>query len=284
MSRALRCPGSPTAPPALDWPTGPDRAPRPHRHVPRWWIRPDQRPVPALPRRVRPARGIRPRRGGTATGGPTADRGSRLGGSVVGGPGHRVPHPRPAAGRLRARPAAVGDPSTWTVTTHDWAVDVDRDHLAHIRDDCETYGAGGRRHLILEVLAYANEEAEHLGRIHHATVVIRPNGVVAVTDDGRGTDTRTDSNGRIVRKPVMATRDVRFFDVPDCPALPDGPPRRGMSIVAALSANMVHDNHRPRGAWSQAYHHGVPDDALCAIPASDTTGTSVTFQADLAGA
>ena len=113
--------------------------------------------------------------------------------------------------------------------------------------------------------------------------MIEPNGVVTVTDDGRGTDTRGDSDGRIVRKPVMATRDVRFFDVPDGPALPDGLPRRGMSIVAALSANLVHDNHRPRGAWSQAYHHGVPDDALCAIPASDTTGTSVTFRTDLAG-
>lgn len=47
---------------------------------------------------------------------------------------------------------------------------------------------------------------------------------------GRGTDTRFDSRGVAVKKPVMATRDPRFFDHPD-----HGYPRRGMSVVAALS-------------------------------------------------
>lgn len=177
----------------------------------------------------------------------------------------------------------VADRSTWTVTTHNWATDVDREHLADIRNHRDTHGAGGRRHLVLEVLAYANDEAEHLGRIGRATVFMRPDGAVSVVDDGRGTDTRTDSEGRIVRKPVMATRDVRFFDAPDGPVLPDGLPRCGMSAVAALSADLVHENHRSQGGWSQTYHHGIPDDALHRISVSGTTGTSVTFQTDLTG-
>jgi len=50
---------------------------------------------------------------------------------------------------------------------------------------------------------------------------------VSVADDGRGTDTRLDDRGEPLRKPIMSTRDLRFFDVPDPPLLPDGHPRRG---------------------------------------------------------
>jgi hypothetical protein len=46
------------------------------------------------------------------------------------------------------------------VTTHDWAVVVDVDHLARIRQDPAVFAPGGVRHLILEVVAYAAEEAE----------------------------------------------------------------------------------------------------------------------------
>ena len=57
----------------------------------------------------------------------------------------------------------------------------------------------------------------------------------AVADNGRGTDTRYDERGEPVRKPVMATKDLRFFDTAGAELLPDGHPRRGMSVVAALS-------------------------------------------------
>ena len=166
------------------------------------------------------------------------------------------------------------------MTTHDWAADLDTGHLAHIREHAERYGAGGRRHLILEVLAYANDEAESLGRVGLARVTIRADGAVTVADDGRGTDTRVDSDGAVVRKPVMATKDVRFFDAADGPQLPDGLPRRGMSTVAALSSVLVHENHRAGGAWSQTYRHGIPDGELRRLPAPQTTGTTVTFLGD----
>lgn len=81
--------------------------------------------------------------------------------------------------------------------------------------------------MILEVLAYAGDEANALGRIGDATVDYHDDGAVTVIDDGRGTDTRRDASGRRIRKPVMATKDVRFFDAPDAPLLPDGLPRRG---------------------------------------------------------
>ena len=164
-------------------------------------------------------------------------------------------------------------------TTHDWASDLDRAHLAEIRSRPDLYGAGGRRHLILEVLAYANEEAEALGRTGSAVVTVRADGTVTVADDGRGTDTRVDEHGNAVRKPVMSTRDVRFFDAQDGAVLPDGLPRRGISVVSALSPELVHENHAAGGAWSQTYRYGVPDGELRAVARSTATGTAVTFRA-----
>ncbi|WP_114905761.1 ATP-binding protein [Ornithinimicrobium murale] len=178
----------------------------------------------------------------------------------------------------------MNERSSWQVTTHDWGTDVDLEHLGAVRE-LLSHGdsAGGRRHLILEVLAYANEEAEHLGRVGTTTVTYHPDGGVTVADDGRGTDTRTDSKGRVIRKPVMATADVRFRDEATAPVLPDGLPRRGMSTVAALSRELTHQNHRHRGSWSQTYRYGIPDDELAAIDPRATSGTSVTFTAQLSG-
>lgn len=174
--------------------------------------------------------------------------------------------------------ASVTDRADWTVTTHRWSIDVDAEHLAQVRRRADLYGAGGRRHMILEVLAYANDEAESIGRVGSVTVTAIDDWTVRVADDGRGTDTRLDGDGGIVRKPVMATKDVRFFDLPDGPLLPDGMPRRGMSTVAALCPLLIHENHRANGSWSQIYRHGIPDEELRAIPAAGATGTVVIFR------
>lgn len=173
--------------------------------------------------------------------------------------------------------ATPGDPSSWEVTTHDWGRLVDQDHLREIRNDPGRYAAGGLRHLILEVLAYAEEEAEHRGRTGHVVITQRRDGSVSVVDDGRGTDTRRDPAGQVIRKPVMATRDVRFFGQPDAPLLPDGLPRQGMSTVAALSTWLEHSNYRASGAWTQRYEHGIPTAELRELPGTGRTGTGVQF-------
>ena len=151
------------------------------------------------------------------------------------------------------------DSSTlWENTTHDWAAIVDRQHLAQIRDQPETSAPGGVGHLILEVLAYPADEAESAGRAGRAVVTLHADGSVSVADDGRGTDTRVDPAGRVIKKPVVGTKDLRFFDDPDAETLPDGHPRRGMSVVAALSEWLIHTNRRAGGSWTQRYEHGVP--------------------------
>ncbi|MFF3648776.1 ATP-binding protein [Streptomyces sp. NPDC002181] len=167
--------------------------------------------------------------------------------------------------------------ASWRNTTHDWTRSVDAEHLAGIRRDRAVFAPGGLRHLILEVLAYAADEAECSGGEGRCTVTLHPDGSVSVADEGRGTDTRLDDQGRPVRKPVMATKDLRFFDDPGAQVLPDGHPRRGMSVVAALSDWLVHTNRRAGGAWVQRYEHGVPTTDLTPVADDGTTGTTVHF-------
>ncbi|WP_328609911.1 ATP-binding protein [Amycolatopsis sp. NBC_00345] len=164
-------------------------------------------------------------------------------------------------------------------SSHDWSRTVDVEHLESIRRRPDVFAPGGARHLLLEVLAYPSEEAEDLGS-GRAFVTFHPDGSVSVTDEGRGTVTQVDEEGRAVRKPVMATRDLRFFDSPAPPLLPDGHPRRGMSVVAALSVWLEHTNRRDGGAWTQRYERGAPVTGLASIPAVGPTGTTVHFLPD----
>lgn len=167
----------------------------------------------------------------------------------------------------------------WRNTTHDWTSVVDLDHLSRIRQNAAAFAPGGVRHLILEVVAYAADEAE-CNRGGHCSVTLHPDGSVSVADDGRGTDTRFDEAGLAVKKPIMASKDLRFFDFPDAQLLPDGHPRRGMSVVAALSEWLIHTNRRRNGSWTQRYERGVPVTDLEPVADDGTTGAVVRFRPD----
>ncbi|MFI5563863.1 hypothetical protein ACIA2T_31650 [Amycolatopsis japonica] len=85
--------------------------------------------------------------------------------------------------------------SEWRNTTHDWAGSVDLDHLARIRRNPGEFAPDGVPHLVLEVLAYAAEEAESTGGGH---------AVVTVHSDG---------------------------SISEAQRLPDGHPRRGVPVT-----------------------------------------------------
>lgn len=170
------------------------------------------------------------------------------------------------------------DPAGWQVSTHEWAVQVDREHLDHVRAHPGRYAPGGWVHLVCEVLAYADDEAAATGRRGRATVTVHPDRSVEVRDDGRGTDTRVTGTGRRVRKPVACTPDVRFAATEPAVVLPDGHRRWGLSVVAATSEWLVHTNHRVEGSWSQRYERGVPVTGLVPVRATGGSGTGIRFR------
>ena len=162
-------------------------------------------------------------------------------------------------------------------TTHDWGSQVDVGHLERIRDAPALFAPGGVGHLILEVVACAEEEAEANGG-GRCSITLHADGSVEVSDNGRGTDTLVGSQGQVVKKPIMVSRDLRFFDATDVPCLPDGHPRRGISVVAALSEWLVHTNRRGNGSWTQRYEHALPVTDLVPISPDGSTGTAVHFR------
>ena len=165
------------------------------------------------------------------------------------------------------------------VTTHDWSAEADAVHIAGIRADSERFSQGGITHLVLEVLAYALDEAI-FGTTDRVQVRLHADGSISVEDNGRGTAVYHDDAGIPMVKPIMATRDLRFFDVADAPVLPDGLVRSGMSVVAAMSEWLTHTNRRENGSWVRRYDRGLPQGALTEIERGDSTGTSVHFRPD----
>jgi topoisomerase-4 subunit B len=166
------------------------------------------------------------------------------------------------------------------VTTHDWAQPVDEGHVQLVRGDASRWRALGVNHLVLEVIAYAVDEAAE-GSTRTIDVSVLRDGSVVVVDDGRGTDTRLDVDGSWQVKPIMATADLRFFGVPGAPVLADGRPRAGMSVVAACSQWLEHTNVRSDGAWTARYELGLPVGRPAAVrPVPDGTGTRVHFMPD----
>jgi topoisomerase-4 subunit B len=103
---------------------------------------------------------------------------------------------------------------------------------------------------------------------------------ISVQDNGRGTQVRYDEAGRPTVKPVMSTKDLRFFDVEGAPILPDGHARFGISVVAALSEWITHTNRREDGAWTQRYERGLPVGPLTEAHGGASTGTIVRFRPD----
>jgi DNA gyrase subunit B len=174
--------------------------------------------------------------------------------------------------------------SRWSppVTTHEWLAEGDAEHIAGIRADPGRFARGGVGHLLLEVVAHPVDEMTW-GTTDRVLVTLSADGSISVEDNGRGTNVFFDEAGQVVVKPIMATRDLRFFGLPDAPSLPDGLPRCGMSVVAAMSEWLVHTNRRVEGAWSRRYEHGLPESGLTELTADERgegTGTIVRFRPD----
>lgn len=95
-------------------------------------------------------------------------------------------------------------------STHDWSVPANIDHILAIQKDVRQFSEGGITHLVLEVIAYAVDEAI-AGTTDQVRVTLHLDGSICVADNGRGTEVR-EVAGRQMVKPIMATPDLRSFD------------------------------------------------------------------------
>lgn len=85
-----------------------------------------------------------------------------LRGPVV-GQGRQDASEQSPAGRTESADALLARAMSWQNTTHDWTATVDIEHLRSIREAPEAFAGSGVLHLVLEVLAYAWDEAVSRG-------------------------------------------------------------------------------------------------------------------------
>ena len=128
-----------------------------------------------------------------------------------------------------------------------------------IRDRRRSYAPGGVLHLVLEVIAYPDDEAESAGRRGSCTVTLHPDGSIAI--DGqrpRHRHPRRRRRQRSMKKPIMATEDLRFFADPAARCSPTAIPAAACPSSPHSATGSTHTNRRLNGSWTQRYEHGLP--------------------------
>ncbi|HEV3474958.1 MAG TPA: ATP-binding protein, partial [Actinomycetota bacterium] len=143
-------------------------------------------------------------------------------------------------------------------------------------------GPRGLHHLVYEVVDNAIDEAL-AGSCTKIAVVLRADGAVMVSDDGRG----------IPVKPIPRSKDRRpavevvlttlhaggKFDGKSY-AVSGGLHGVGVSVVNALSERLLVEVVRDGYRWTQTFSRGKSLEKLKRGPAAKRTGTTITFWAD----